>query len=206
MIGNEDDSTECDKLFNDYINKIQNPFVDERETSNAYEKYKTERNRLATNIFKVHEEKYKSIMQQGNERKLWAEINWSGKYKESSRQQIPMQIMYNYFEQLYQPLDINEKNNMKNLHTDMYIPITDDPITSKELYCASSKMKKGGYDFSLEVLALLMLCLSPLLLILFNLLFFVVYPVKFGMSILSTIPKIVESTCKTYSRFSMTEL
>ena len=128
-------------------------------------------------------------MQQGDERKLWSEINWSGKYKESTSQQIPIQIMHNYFERLYQPLDIDEKNKMESLHTDMYIPITDDPITSKELFDASSKMKKGGYDFSLEVLKLLLSCLSPLLLILFNLVFYVVYPVKFGMSILSTIPK-----------------
>ena len=71
----------------------------------------------------------------------------------------------------------------------MYIPITDDTITSKELYCVSSTMKRGGYDFSLEVLKLLMACLPPLLLILFNPMFYVVYPVKFGMSILSTIPK-----------------
>ena len=77
---------------------------------------------------------------------------------------------------------------MEKLHTDMYILITDDPITTKELHYASSIMKKGGYDFSLEVLKLLMSCLS-LLLILFNLVFYVAYPAKFGMSILSTIPK-----------------
>ena len=151
-IGNENESTDCDNLFNDYVNKMQNPLVDERDTNNAYEKYPTERNKLTTNIFKSHEEKYKSIIQQGDERKLWAEINWSGRYKESSNQQIPIQIMYNYFEQLYQPLDINETNTMEKLHTDMYIPITDDPITTKELHYASSKMKKGGCEFSLEVL------------------------------------------------------
>ena len=97
--------------------------------------------------------------------------------------------MSDYFERMYQPLDLNEKDEMKNLHSDVYIPINDDPITHNELHYAASKMKKGGYDFSLEVLKLLMLCIAPLLLILFNLIFYVTYPKKFGMSILSTIPK-----------------
>ena len=85
-------TVQTDNLFNDYVNKMQNPLVDERDTNNAYEKYHTERNKLTINIFKSHEEKYKSILQQGDERKLWAEINWSGRYKESSNQQIPIQI------------------------------------------------------------------------------------------------------------------
>ena len=97
--------------------------------------------------------------------------------------------MSNYFEQLYQPLDLNENNEMKNLDTNIYIPITDDPISDNELSYAFKKMKKGGYDFSLAVLNLLMSGFSPLLLILFNLIFYVAYPLKFGMSLLCAIPK-----------------
>ena len=52
--------------------------------------------------------------------------------------------MSNYFEQLYQPLGTNEKSDMEKLSTDMYIPVTDDPITANEMFCASKKMKKGG--------------------------------------------------------------
>ena len=97
--------------------------------------------------------------------------------------------MRDYFERLYQPLDLDETAEMKNLHSDMYIPLTDDPITSDEMRYASSKMKKGGYDYSLDMLNLLLVCLSPILLIFFNLVFYVSYPIKFGMSILATIPK-----------------
>ena len=186
--GNEDYIKECDRLFNDYINKVQN-VSDEAVTNSAYNKYQVARNRLNASTFKEYEDKYKNIIEHGDERKLWSEINWSGRHKESTNQQIPIQVMSNYFERLYQPLDLNEKDEMKNLHSDVFIPINDDPITYEELHYASSKMKKGGYDFSLEVLKVLMSCISPLLLILFNLVFYVAYPIKFGMSILSTIPK-----------------
>ena len=50
-------------------------------------------------------------------------------------------------------------------------------------------MKKGGYDFLLAVMNLLISGLAPIILILFNLIFYVVYPVKLGISLLSAIPK-----------------
>ena len=50
-------------------------------------------------------------------------------------------------------------------------------------------MKKGDFDFSLAVLDLLMCLLSPILLLLFNLTFYMKYPIDFGLSLISTIPK-----------------
>ena len=78
---------------------------------------------------------------------------------------------------------------MERLHTNTYIPITDDPITAGEINSACSKMRKGGYDYSLEVLKLLMKCISPAILIFPNLLFYVSFPVKLATSMLSAIPK-----------------
>ena len=186
--GNNDYVKECDCLFNDYVCKTKDR-SDALVVNTALEKYQTARNRLAAITLKANENKYKNIIEHGDERKLWSEINWSGKHKDAVSQQIPIEVMSNYFESLYQPLDLNEKSDMEKLQSNVYIPINDDPITYKELQQASSKMKKGGYDYSLEVLKLLMSCISPLLLILFNLIFYVTYPIKFGMSILATIPK-----------------
>ena len=178
----------CDTLFQEYLSKLQT-HAGESVISSAYKKYQVARNILNTITFKNYEDKYKDITEHRDERKLWSEINWSGRYKDASSQQIPIQVMRDYFERLYQPLDLDETAEMKNLHSDMYIPLTDDPITSDEMRYASSKMKKGGYDYSLDVLNLLLVCLSPILLIFFNLVFYVSYPIKFGMSILATIPK-----------------
>ena len=185
----EDFNAECDRLFKEYVIEVQKKNSNQNKIGNAYDKYQAARNKMNADVFNAHEEKYKNILQLGDEQKLWSEINWSGRYKDSPSQQIPIQIMSNYFEKLYQPLDKNEKDELETLSTETYIPITDDPITINELHLASKKMKKGGYDYSLDVLRLMMLCISPLLLMLFNLVFYVTYPIKFGMSILTTIPK-----------------
>ena len=184
-----DSCLECDELFNKYIESTQNQLSNKEEIEADYENYQTARNKMNSKVFKSHEDKYKVILENGDDQKLWSEINWSGQHKGSGKQQIPIQVMSNYFEQLYQPLDINEKYEMQNLHTNTYIPITDDPITGNELYTAFRKMKKGGYDFSLPVLNMLMSGFSQILLILFNLVFYVAYPINFGISLLSTIPK-----------------
>ena len=99
-------------------------------------------------------------------------------------------MISNYFEQLYQPLDTNEKREMEKLESNIYIPMTDDPITGKEIHDAYSDMKKGGYDdFSLPVLKMLVTGFLAILLLLLNLVFYVSYPLKFGISLLCAIPK-----------------
>ena len=41
--------------------------------------------------------------------------------------------MADYFKKLYEPLDINEIYEADNLQTNMYVPITDDPISTNEM-------------------------------------------------------------------------
>ena len=125
-------------------------------------------------------------MQSPGERKLWKEIDWSGNYKDKKTSMIPIHCMADYFETLYQPVDRDEVMGLNNLVTDMYIPITDDPITYLQVNAAVAKMKKGRYDFSLPVLKLLM---PPLLIIFMNMLFYVMYPAKLSISLLNALPK-----------------
>ena len=185
----KDSSLVCDELFSKYIETAQNELSNKEELNMDYKNYQAARNNMNAKVFQSHEDKYKYILENGDEQKLWSEINWSGQHRSAVKQQIPIRVMSDYFEQLYQPLDINEKEEMQKLHTDMYIPITDVPISSNEIHTAFRKMKKGGYDFSLAVLNMLMLRFSPVLLVLFNLAFYITYPISFGISLLSTIPK-----------------
>ena len=97
--------------------------------------------------------------------------------------------MADYFEKLYEPLDLNEGTEIENMQTDMYIPITDDPISAGEMNAAYLKMRKGGYDYSIDVMKLLMGSLAPAILILLNILFYVAYPIKVATSLLFAIPK-----------------
>ena len=108
-------------------------------------------------MFKHYEKQYKTILESNDTRALWRKIDWSGKYNNHSKHHMPIQVMADYFENIYEPLDINEIYEADNLQTNMYVPITDDPISTNEINQAYSKMKKGGYDYSLDVLKLLTL-------------------------------------------------
>ena len=143
--------SECDRLFNLYFEKLNNPICFEDEIKRAFQDYQISRNKLNGTLFNFHENNYRNIIESGDVKKLWSKINWSGR-NTASNHTIPIQMMSNYFEQLYQPLDINEKAEMESLESNIYIPITDDPITETEITNAYSDMKKGGYDFSLHVL------------------------------------------------------
>ena len=48
-----------------------------------------------------------------------------------------------------------KNGEMEKLQSNVYIPITDDPITGNEIHDAYSDMKIAGYDFSLPVLKIL---------------------------------------------------
>ena len=65
---------------------------------------------------------------------------------------MPIQVMADYFEKLYEPLDINEIYEADNLQTNMYVPITDDPISTNEMNQAYSKMKKVAMTIPLMFL------------------------------------------------------
>ena len=89
---------ECDSLFN---NKSQNCATNEDVVKESYETYQSTRNTLHANVFQFHEDKYKIILDNLDERKLWFEIKWSGGHKSSAEYQIPIQAMYNYCEHLF---------------------------------------------------------------------------------------------------------
>ena len=50
-------------------------------------------------------------------------------------------------------------------------------------------MKKGGYDYGINVLQILVSMMSPLLLLPFNIMFYVSYPVSLARSLLIVLPK-----------------
>ena len=176
---------ECDELYLKYIQLLHN----KDQVEESLQEYQNARNKLNDSIIKQQENNYKMITDSGDSKKLWAEINWSGKYREKLQNNIPIQLMANYFEKLYEPLDINEKAEMDNLETYTYIPVTDDPITGNEMKTAYKKMKKGGYDFSLPVMSMLAQILSPTMTLLMNLIFYVAFPLKLAISLLCAIPK-----------------
>ena len=132
-----------------------------------------------------------SIIENNDDRSLWNNINWSGNITLIIKHEIPTQIMADYFEKLYEPLDSNEGKEIVNQHTDIYIPSTDDPISAgvRRDELTIFKDEKGDYDYSIDVMKLLMGSLAPAILIFLNTLFYVAYPIKLATSLLFAIPK-----------------
>ena len=181
---------QCDELYDIFTCKVSEQTCSQEELAIIYENYQNARNNLNGIIIKQQEIKYRSVIDNGDERKLWNEINWSGIHKEKQiDNSLPIQVISDYFEKLYEPLNNSEHVEMDSLETQTYMPITDDPITETEMLVAQREMKKGGYDFSLDVLSMLMQVASPALLILLNLIFYVAYPVRLAISLLCAIPK-----------------
>ena len=176
---------DCDTLFYNYLDAIKAGSPDRLE---RYALYQTARNELNKIIFLSHEKKYGYILNSNDDRSLWKSIDWSGKRKMNNNK-IPIHTMADHFEKLYQPLNTNENKEFNELDTDTYMPITDDPITSNEVKDAYKKMKKGGYDYSIDAMKMLMQVISPAIFIPLNLLFYVAYPVKLATSLLFPIPK-----------------
>ena len=69
-------------------------------------------------------------------------------------------------------------------------PETDDPIDETEVKEACSQTKKGGYDFSINCLLLLLSIIGGVLLLLMNKILFGSFPLRLCTSILTVIPKL----------------
>ena len=177
----------CDTLFQTYATCSRGR--DEDKTVAAYTAYQSKRVALNKTLLEQHETEYLKILTANDDHQLWQKINWSGKMGGKSNNRPDVAELADHFSQLYEPLDSAESEEMGALHSLVYIPANDDAINERELKAAASSMKKGGWDFSLPVLKMLLQCVPATMLLLMNLLFFCFYPLKLALSILHAIPK-----------------
>ena len=197
---------ECDILFDKYTNCLTNNDNFE-DIDVALSNYQIGRNNLNQMISKKHESEYVNILNAKDDHALWQRINWSGKLRNNNSKHPEITDLAEHFETLYQPMEENEMEKMYELRSNVYIPVNDDVIVMGELKSAALAMKKGGWDFSLPVLKLLMKCIPNILLLLMNLLFFCVYPLKLTLSILHAIPKTGNLLlCSNYRGIQMQQL
>ena len=135
----------------------------------------------------VHQ-KYKLIVDNKNSKDLWRAIDWSGEIKISAPLQHPhIEELSEHFTTLYEP--IKNDGDISQLNSNIYIPETDDPITLRELIESGSQMKKGGYDYYLSMLKLLLSSVAGVVLLLMNTILFDKFPVNLCTSVLTAIPK-----------------
>ena len=105
-------------------------------------------------------------------KKLWNGIDWKCKLSKQVSERPQVEELATYFENLYKMEDRNELSKIKKLETITHIPELDDPMTQVEMDTAVKNMKKGGYDFTLTALHVIMNILSPLIFLILNMLFY----------------------------------
>ena len=109
-----------------------------------------------------------------------------------TKQQIEQPLIEDlsaHFEDLYNLNNKDELIDMSNLESNVYIPLLDDPITDYGINAARKSMKKAGYDFALSTLDIILNVLSPVILVLLDIMFYVSYPASMAISLLTAIPK-----------------
>ena len=120
---------------------------------------------------------------------LWSKIDWKGDMNNKTRTRLPLNELKLHFEHVYTIDDILESSKIEQLSTNVYIPSLVEPIEGREIVDALKDAKKSGYDISLPVFQKLITMLLPLIILLFNFIFYICYPLKSACSLLFTIPQ-----------------
>ena len=150
--------------------------------------YQNARNLVTKEIHYKEHMKWKSIIEDNNPKRLWKKIDWKGNVNRQVDKSPVIEDLAVHFQSLYQN-ERNEAKAIENLQTDQYVPYLDNPISNEEIKKALDNLKNGGFDHKLEYFKILFSTLSPLLLIIMNIFFYITFPVKLALSLLTAIPK-----------------
>ena len=152
------------------------------------ESYKVSRKLLSTEIFSREQNKWNNVLKDGDCKKKWEKIDWKGNTNTKSTHSPIFEELTNHFEGLYKAED-DELSKIEELSTDTHIPSLDKPIEKEELEEAMKDMKNGGYDHRIDIFKIIVGVLSPIILMLLNIMFYIAYPAKLTISLLNAIPK-----------------
>ena len=179
---------ECDQEFEKYMKELRRIPQDVLKVEECYSNYQLKRNTLNQNLLTMNNNKYKSIIESNDSKKLWASIDWSGNLKKKSPSNHPqIEELSEHFRLLYEPLE--DDGDLNTLRSEVYIPATDDEINAAEVNHAYKQMKKGGYDFPLSCIGILISVLGSVLLLLMNIILLGAYPANLCISLMSALPK-----------------
>ena len=182
------DMKDCDRLFRLYLELVKNDENNANDIRKAYDTYQTKRCLLNRQLMINYTDEYKSVLNSHDDKKLWNLIDWSGNANKSTQKEHPtIGEMSEFFSELYEP--IANDGDIESLESNVYIPLTDDPISMDEITISSNQMKKGGFDYPREVLQVLLSSISSIILLLLNVILYNSWPSKLCVSLLSLIPK-----------------
>ena len=123
-----------------------------------------------------------------NNRELWDRIDWSGKLSSTKNYDFPEKDeTFKFFKNLYSPENEPSVENLE-INTNIYIPVTDDPISMEEIKEGFTQQKKG-YNYTNNLLKPIKDSLFRVTFLLFNIIFFAIETIAWAPSLLFTIPK-----------------
>ena len=173
--------------FENYVNSLSGDSPDTPQE--AFDKYQTARNSITSEMYKSEFDKWTRLVNEEPSKTLWQHIDWKGNLNKCADVRPSNEELAIHFEKLYECDDPEEAKKIEELVSPNYVSSLDDPITKKEIDEAAKEMKKGGYDYNLDVLRLLVGLMSPVMVLFFNIMFYISYPATLALSLLCALPK-----------------
>ncbi len=163
------------------------------------QQYQESRNKISKEIFCAENGRWNELIANKDSKKLWEKISWKGDTSNNVFQAPMFEDLTAFFEDLYTN-ESKDLDKIEGLVTDTYEPALDDPITTEEIDLAMNSMKNGEYDHRIGIFKIMKKIMNPLILLLLNTLFFVAYPIKLAISLLSALPKVGDLSLSTNYR------
>ena len=190
MIGNNIIMDRVNNSFHKYRNMLTLQSGNENELEGALNRYINDRKALLYEVVKKESDAWQRIIKNNDHKDLWAKIDWKGNYSSRKPTQHPsIEEFQSYFSDLYDCSNNKELENISGLHSDITIPVLDQPIDINEVNGCLKDMKNGGFDFNIPVLSILVNSFSVILLLILNFMLYIKYPLHLALSILCVIPK-----------------
>ena len=176
--------------FETYSNLLKDKTVSSSVLSNALESYNQARKLLHYDIIHKEAKLWSNAIETNDSKKFWQKVDWKGNMSTTKPINHPTVDEFTFFfSDLYKCESPEDNYKISQLNTNLYIPVLDDPIDKNEVHDAIKDMKKGGFDYNLQIIHFLFAIFSPMLSLMLNIMFFYKYPAYLAKSILSVIPK-----------------
>lgn len=177
---------EANRLFLNLTEALKNG--NETERQSAMIKYNDARRNVTRNILISEHKMWNDII--SDPRTLWSRVDWNGKMCKNDIDTHPtLNQLKEHFEDIYESKERDEKAEIDQLSSNVYIPLLDDPITQIEVENSLHSCKNGGYDFKNPVMSMFITKFLSVIVLLFNMIFYIRYPINLACSLLNSIPK-----------------
>ena len=181
---------EADKAFDDYMRTVNDHPSNDKMIIGKLEEYKMARKSLSKSLIDAETKKWNDLINERGSKSFWSYVNWKGTVSQTRNLSSPTLNEFElFFEELYNCDNQSELLDLMNLQTDEHVSSLEEPISENEIKNAFSEIKKPGFDYNLPIMNILVASFSLLLVTLFNMMFFVKYPMSLACSLLSLIPK-----------------